>query len=163
VLLAATLYGVGKSFFWPTSIGLVAEQFPKGGAVTMNVIAGVGMLAVGIVGSVLLGSIQDRAIGDSLAAHDAQHGTLLHATFFTNEKTGVFGRYLSLDEAKVASSDGETRAVVNSVVTGSKKTALQSVAILPLIMLGAYVLLLLYFRRRGGYQAVALPTTPSAS
>jgi hypothetical protein len=52
---------------------------------------------------------------------------------------------------------------VNSVVTGSKKTALQSVAILPLIMLGAYVLLLLYFRRRGGYQAVALPTTPSTT
>jgi hypothetical protein len=29
-------------------------------------------------------------------------------------------------------------------------------------MLGAYVLLMLYFRRRGGYRAVALPTTPSA-
>ena len=89
--LAATLYGLGKSFFWPTSIGFVAEQFPKGGAVTMNVLAGVGMLAVGIVGSVLLGAIQDRSIGDSLAAHDAQHGTQLHATFFTQEKTGVFG------------------------------------------------------------------------
>ena len=162
VLLAATLYGVGKSFFWPTSIGLVAEQFPKGGAVTMNVIAGVGMLAVGIVGSVLLGSIQDRAIGDSLAAHDAQHGTQLHAAFFTNEKTGVFGRYLALDEAKVASSDEQTRAVVNSVVTGSKKTALQSVAILPLIMLGAYLLLMLHFRRQGGYRAVALPAGPTS-
>lgn len=158
VLLAATLYGIGKSFFWPTSIGFVAEQFPRGGAITMNVLAGVGMLAVGIVGSVLLGSIQDRAIGTSLAAHDSQHGTQLHDTFFTSEKTGVFGRYRALDEAKLAGSDDDTRAVVNSVVTGSKKTALQSVAILPLIMLGAYVLLMLYFRRRGGYRAVALPT-----
>ena len=162
VLLAATLYGIGKSFFWPTSIGFVAEQFPRGGAITMNVLAGVGMLAVGIVGSVLLGSIQDRAIGASLAAHDARHGTQLHDTFFTNEKTGVFGRYHALDEAKVAGGDDDTRAVVNSVVTGSKKTALQSVAILPLIMLGAYVLLMLYFRRQGGYRAVALPTTPAA-
>jgi len=158
VLMAATLYGLGKSFFWPTSIGFVAEQFPEGGAVAMNVVAGVGMLAVGIVGSVLLGAIQDRAIDQSLVAHDAQHGTQLHATFFTSEKTGVFGRYRALDEAKVASSDEQTRAVVSFIVASSKKTALKSVTILPLIMLGAYLLLILYFRQRGGYRAVTLQT-----
>lgn len=156
ILAAATLYGIGKSFFWPTSIGFVAEQFPKGGAVTMNVLAGVGMLAVGIVGSVLLGAIQDRSIGDSLAAHDAQHGTQLHATFFTQEKTGLFGSYHALDEAKVTAADSQPRAVVESIVTGSKKAALKSVAMLPLVMLGCYLLLMLYFRRRGGYRAVAL-------
>lgn len=160
ILAAATLYGVGKSFFWPTSIGFVAEQFPKGGAVTMNVLAGVGMLAAGIVGSVLLGSVQDRTIGESLAAHDALHGTQLHSTLFTNEKSGVFGRYRALDEARAANSDEQTRAVVSSVVTASKKTALKSVALLPLIMLGAYGLLMLYFRRQGGYRAVALPAMP---
>jgi MFS transporter, DHA2 family, metal-tetracycline-proton antiporter len=158
VLLAATLYGVGKSFFWPTSIGFVAEQFPKGGAVTMNVIAGVGMLAVGIVGSVLLGAIQDRSIGEALEAHDAQHGTQLHATFFTNEKTGVFGKYRALDEEKLAQSAEQTRAVVTQVVADSKKLALRSVAVLPLVMLGAYLALMLYFRRQGGYRPVALPT-----
>jgi DHA2 family metal-tetracycline-proton antiporter-like MFS transporter len=158
ILAAATLYGIGKSFFWPTSIGFVAEQFPKGGAVTMNVLAGVGMLAVGIVGSVLLGSIQDRSIGQSLAAHDAQNNTRLYEQFYTQEKTGVFGKYLALDEAKVAAADPATRAVVESVVIGSKKTALKSVAVLPLIMLTAYLLLMLYFRSRGGYRAVALQT-----
>jgi MFS transporter, DHA2 family, metal-tetracycline-proton antiporter len=160
VLLAATIYGVGKSFFWPTSIGFVAEQFPKGGAVTMNVLAGVGMLAVGIVGSVLLGSIQDRAIGESLAAHDEQHGTQLHQAFFTNEKSGAFGRYFALDEVKVNAADEGTRAVVNAVVAGSKKTALKSVAVLPLITLVAYLLLILYFRRQGGYRAIALSHAP---
>jgi MFS transporter, DHA2 family, metal-tetracycline-proton antiporter len=159
VLLAATLYGVGKSFFWPTSIGFVAEQFPKGGAVTMNVIAGVGMLAVGIVGSVLLGAIQDRAIGAALAQHDAQHGTQLHETFFTSEKTGVFGKYEALDEEKLAQSNEQTRAVVTAVIADSKKLALHSVAVLPLIMLGAYLALLLYFRRQGGYRPVVLPQT----
>jgi MFS transporter, DHA2 family, metal-tetracycline-proton antiporter len=156
VLLAATLYGVGKSFFWPTSIGFVAEQFPKGGAVTMNVIAGVGMLAVGIVGSVLLGAIQDRAIGEALQRHDAQHDTQLHATFFTSEKTGVFGNYRALDEEKLARSEPQTRDVVSTVVADSKKLALRSVAVLPLVMLGAYLALMLYFRRQGGYKPVAL-------
>ena len=160
VLLAATVYGVGKAFFWPTSIGFVAEQFPKGGAVTMNVLAGVGMLGVGIVGSVLLGSIQDRATGEALLAHDAQHGTQLHQTFFTNEKSGAFGRYLALDESKVSGSDAQTQAVVASVVRGSKKIALESVAVLPLIMLGAYGILIWYFRRQGGYRAIALPQAP---
>jgi len=122
------------------------------------VLAGVGMLAVGIVGSVLLGSIQDRSIGQSLAAHDAQNNTRLYEQFYTQERTGVFGKYLALDEAKVAAADPSTRAVVESVVTGSKKTALKSVAVLPLIMLAAYLLLMLYFRSRGGYRAVALQT-----
>ena len=162
ILLAATLYGLGKSFFWPTSIGLVAEQFPKGGAVTMNVVAGVGMLAVGIVGSVLLGSIQDRAIGKSLEAYDARHGTSLHSTFFTNEREGVFGHYLALDEAKVEQADETTRAVVASVVTDSKKLALRSVALLPVGMLIAYLLLMLHFRRHGGYRAVTLPISSSS-
>ena len=70
----------------------------------------------------------------------------------------MFGSYHSLDEAKVAAADAETRAVVESVVTGSKKAALKSVALLPLVMLTAYLLLMLYFRRRGGYRAVALQT-----
>lgn len=156
VLLAATLYGVGKSFFWPTSIGLVAEQFPKGGAVTMNVIAGVGMLAVGIVGSVLLGAVQDRAIGASLAAHDARQGTQLHATFFTSEHSGLLGRYNSLDETKVAVTDGRTQAVIARIVSDSKMSALRSVAMLPLGMLMAYLCLMLHFRRQGGYRAVVL-------
>lgn len=39
-------------------LGVVAEQFPKGGALTLNLIAGVGMLGVGIDGSVFLGNIQ---------------------------------------------------------------------------------------------------------
>jgi DHA2 family metal-tetracycline-proton antiporter-like MFS transporter len=163
VLVAATIYGVGKSFFWPTSIGFVAEQFPRGGAVTMNVLAGVGMLGVGIVGSVLLGSIQDRAIGESLAAYDVQHGTQLHQTFFSNQKSGAFGRYLALDEVKVAASDQQTRTIVESVVSGSKKTALKSVTVLPLVMLAAYLLLIVFFRRQGGYRAIALTQAPPAA
>ena len=34
VFVAATLYGLGKSFFWPTTLGVVSEQFPRGGALT---------------------------------------------------------------------------------------------------------------------------------
>src|SRR5690606_9351306 len=41
IFLAATLYGRGKTFFWPTTLGVVAEQTPKGGALTLNAVSGI--------------------------------------------------------------------------------------------------------------------------
>lgn len=161
LLLAATVYGVGKSFLWPTSLGLAAEQFPKGGAVAINVVAGAGMLAVGIVGSVFLGAVQDRAVGTALADHDVAQGTELHQTYFTLEKRGLFGAYSALDEAAVAAADEPTRAQVATVIADSKRAALKSVTVLPLIMLGVYLLLMLYFRRRGGYRPEMLQADPT--
>jgi xylose isomerase len=38
ILVAATVYGVGKTFFWPTMLGVVSEQCPRGGALTLNMI-----------------------------------------------------------------------------------------------------------------------------
>ena len=50
IFAAATLYALGKTFFWPTMLGVVSEQTPKGGALTLNAISGIGMLAVGVLG-----------------------------------------------------------------------------------------------------------------
>ncbi len=66
VFAAATCYGIGKTFFWPTTLGVVAEQFPKGGALTLNSIAGVGMLSAGILGAPLIGLVQDTGLVDGL-------------------------------------------------------------------------------------------------
>ena len=55
---AATLYGIGKTFFWPTTLGVVSEQFPRGGALTISAIAGVGLIALGVIGNPLLGTIR---------------------------------------------------------------------------------------------------------
>lgn len=46
------------------------EQFPRSGAFSINVIAGVGMLAAEILGLVLFGAAQDRAIREALNRHD---------------------------------------------------------------------------------------------
>ncbi|MAB15725.1 MAG: MFS transporter, partial [Roseobacter sp.] len=32
ILIFATVYGIGQSFFWPVTLGIVSEQFPQGGA-----------------------------------------------------------------------------------------------------------------------------------
>ena len=50
---------VGQTFYWPTVLGFVAEQFPKGGAMTLNTVSAMGLLTVGIFGFPFLGAVQD--------------------------------------------------------------------------------------------------------
>ncbi len=47
-ILAATVFAFGKSYFWPTMLGMTSEQFPRGGALLINIIGGTGMLAVAV-------------------------------------------------------------------------------------------------------------------
>jgi MFS family permease len=46
---AATVFGAGKAFFWPTMLGVTSEQFPRGGAVVLAMMGGAGNLAVAFV------------------------------------------------------------------------------------------------------------------
>jgi MFS family permease len=44
--LAATLFGIGKALLWPTMIGVTAERYPRGGALTVCLMGGAGMASV---------------------------------------------------------------------------------------------------------------------
>ena len=46
---AATLFGVGKTYFWPTMLGVTSELFPKGGPVALALMGGTGNLAIAFV------------------------------------------------------------------------------------------------------------------
>ncbi len=156
ILAAATLYGFGKTFFWPTMLGVVAEQFPKGGALTLNTCGAVGMLAVGVVGTSFLGYNQDSRIDQGLKAKDPA----LYAKVVGDTKTSVFGSYQALDEAKVAAldpgvadkKDQVQKNLIEEIGFDAKKNALATVAILPCIMFASYLALILYFRSKGGYK-----------
>lgn len=156
ILLAATLYGFGKTFFWPTMLGVVAERFPKGGAMTLNTISGVGMLAVGILGGPLLGNIQDKAIDQKLAKENAA----IHAQVMDpNKKVSVFGEYQSLDADKVKKLSEADQAKVTEQQEIAKKEALRTVALFPVVMLVSYLLLIVYFKMQGGYKQEHLDTS----
>ena len=60
ILVAATLYGFGKTFFWPTMLGVVGERFPRGGAITMGAVGATGALSAGLLGTPGIGT---RALG----------------------------------------------------------------------------------------------------
>jgi MFS family permease len=90
IFAAATLYGVGKTFFWPTILGLTSEQCPRGGALTLNGMGGIGMLAVGILGAPFIGYLQETSATRQLeATNPALYQTV------TVEKTYLLGRYHS--------------------------------------------------------------------
>jgi MFS family permease len=60
--LAAAVFAVGITFFWPTMISFVAENIPQSGALGLSIMGGLGMLSVSIV-LPIMGRILDDATG----------------------------------------------------------------------------------------------------
>lgn len=157
IVIAATVYALGKTFFWPTMLGVVSERFPKGGALALNFTGAVGMMGVGVIGAVILGFVQDRELDKNLALYDQSNKTVLHSTYVTQEKTGLFGRYRSLDTDKLLTATPETVQTIDNVQNQAKKIALRTVAIFPVLMLVCYLGLIFYFKsKEGGYKPVEL-------
>ena len=147
VFLAATCYGLGKTFFWPTTLGVVSEQFPRGGALTLNAIAGVGMISVGVLGNPLLGTIQDHFLDKTLAAQNSA----LHEQIAGPPQSKFGLTYQALDKVKIAALPAAGQAEVEAIRTANNQSTLAKVAVLPALMFLCYLALIFYFRSRGGY------------
>jgi hypothetical protein len=59
IWMAVTIYGVGKTFLWPTMLGVIGERYPKGGSLAMGLTGGIGMLSAGALGTPIIGFEQD--------------------------------------------------------------------------------------------------------
>lgn len=151
VFAAATLYGVAKTYFWPTMLGVVSEQSPKGGALTLNAISGIGMLTVGIIGAPLIGKMQEDS---AVAALKAEKSALVST--ITSEDKYFLGDYTKVDDKKVAALSEVDAKEVGEVVTQAKQGALAKVTVFPLFMLICYLGLIFYFKSKGGYKAVSI-------
>jgi MFS family permease len=148
---AATLYGVGKTFFWPTTLGVVSEQYPKGGALLLNAISGVGMISIGTLGGPAIGTLQDQTINAAVAQAIPE----VHAEI-AQEQQGLFFNYQAIDNAKVASLPEADQEKINQISAQTKQHALAKIAVLPAIMCVCYLALIAYFKSRGGYRAEVL-------
>lgn len=151
IFFAATIYALGKTFFWPTMLGVVAEQCPRGGAMTLNSIAGIGMLSVGILGGPLIGNFQETTKLDAVRAADPAI-----AETITHEMTYILGKYEGIDSAKLAALPADVQATITPVIERSNQSSLLKITIFPIIMLVGYIGLILYFKSRGGYKPLAV-------
>jgi MFS family permease len=155
IFAAATLYGIGKTFFWPTMLGITAEQSPRGGALTLNAMSGIGMLAVGILGFPFIGSLQEDTTTKMLAASNP---ALVQQ--ITVEKKFVLGPYKAVDPNKAAAIASEAdKKVVAEATKAGQFTALGRMAMFPAFMLVCYIGMFLFFKSRGGYKPVDISAT----
>jgi MFS family permease len=191
-IIAATIYALGKTFLWPTMLAVVSEQFPKGGAITIGCIGGVGMLSAGLLGGPGIGFKQDFHASQQLQTVDVAVYERFKAP---NENLFLGFRTVGLDGAKVGILDDGGKEVVRALeIMRSDKSAkpegvaaqeklvawwqvakttadsdkklvsaaglhggrmaLKLTSFVPLAMAGVYLLLILYFRARGGYKQV---------
>lgn len=152
IFTAATLYGFGKTFFWPTMLGITAEQCPKGGALTLNAVSGIGMIAVGVLGTPFIGYVQDETSSNTLLASNEQV-----AQEVLVEKNYLGITYHAIDGDKAESiKDEATLGTIEEAKKAGQFDALGKMAMFPAFMLVCYLILFFYFRSRGGYKAQIL-------
>lgn len=160
-LLALTVYGIGKTFFWPTMLAVASDRFPRTGAIAISIMGGVGMMSAGLLGSPGLGYFKDRYAGEALAQASPELYEQYKAEkpskfLFLPEATG-------LDSKKVGElKEGEAAKIVGEAsITGDRKTLVTDSAI-PATMAVIYIGLLVYFASIGGYKVLTLNSKESA-
>lgn len=187
---AVTIYGLGKTFLWPTMLGVVGERFPRGGAITMGAVGAAGALSAGFLGGPGIGYKQDyhasaelqRVSQDSYDRYSAadENGFLIFPKVrgLDGRKVGVL-----LDNANTLNSDhkifadrGEVPEDLDELKSWWDQTgepdsaadkskieearifggqmALKLTAAVPATMFVGYLLLVLYFKSKGGYTTV---------
>ncbi|QDT98469.1 MFS transporter [Gimesia aquarii] len=118
IWIAVTVYGLGKTFLWPTMLGVVGERFPQGGAITMGAMGGIGMLSAGLLGGPGIGYNQDYYATKDLEKLSPQ----AYERYSVAEKSGFLflPKIKGLDGAKVSvlNNDGKD---LEETVTQLKK------------------------------------------
>ena len=100
IVAAATVYGIGKTFLWPTMLGVVGERFPRGGALTMGTMGGIGMLSAGLLGGPGIGYTYDYYASEKLETVSAP--TLSRYTSEKKNSFLFFPAVAGLDGSKVS-------------------------------------------------------------
>ena len=177
-LFALTIYGIGKTFFWPTMLAVASDRFPRTGAVAISIMGGLGMMSAGLLGSVGLGYAKDRFAGAALEKADpavySQYKSDKGSSFLIfKEVNGLDGAKLAeintqLDghRAEIIKQKGdlnkapemlseEQRKVHAASIQGDRET-LKADSAIPLTMAVIYLLMLLYFASIGGYKRVTI-------
>lgn len=154
VFLAFVLYAIGQTFYWPTVLGFAAEQYPRGGALTLNTVSAIGLLSVGIIGTPIIGSFNDNHTKNEVKALSSEvyEGSKTQASFFG-------ASYEAVDRAKaeeLVAAKGLEEGYKSALNNATRKSLRTTALVFPGIMLISFILIALWFKSRGGYKPVEL-------
>ncbi len=134
-IAAATIYGLGIVYFWPTMLGVTAERFPRGGAFLLGIMGCVGNLAIGVV-SPWMGNINDTITMQNVPAE-------LKNRVVVN---GV------IEPGKVETLAPEEQQIVAAAQAQGAKWSFRYVSALPLILIFIFGAIAISDKARGGYK-----------
>jgi MFS family permease len=160
-LLALTVYGIGKTFFWPTMLAVASDRFPRTGAVAISIMGGIGMMSAGLLGSPGLGYSKDRFAGEALQAKSGaifeEYKADKSSRFlFLPEATGIdLGKIDQIQKIPVEQRSDDQKAVLAASIEGDRQT-LRADSLIPATMAVIYLMLLIYFKAIGGYKPVKI-------
>jgi len=171
-VVAATVYALGKTFLWPTMLGVVSDRFPKGGAITIGAIGGVGMLSAGLLGGPGIGYKQDYFASQylrekSASTYEAYKSETKNSFLFFPAIQGLDGSkkaaLLNKPGANLTPQELTDKPLVTAAHMEGGRMALKVTAAVPLAMAVIYLLLILYFKAKGGYKTVHIVGAGSAA
>ena len=161
VVVAATIYGIGKTFLWPTMLAVVSDRFPRGGAITIGAMGGIGMLSAGLLGGPGIGYTQDYYASSSLkkeapAVYDEYKSSGENQFLLFPEIQGLDGTKVGAVLKEEAKERTEAESEVAEAALFGGRMALKITALIPATMAVLYLFLIFYFRARGGYKQIHL-------
>ena len=139
-LFAATVYGLGIVFFWPTMLGVTAERFARGGAFLLGLMGCVGNLAIAVV-LPIMGGIFDR---ESTAALPPD----VQARVVVEGKIDEIKRKELVDKQEI-------QAVDEAEIAGAR-WSFRYVSALPVLLVVIFTAIALSDKARGGYKPEVL-------
>lgn len=154
LFVAFVIYAIGQTFYWPTVLGIVAERFPKGGALTLNTVSAIGMLSVGILGTPVIGAFYDNGLAKEVKLYSPE----IHEAS-QKEKNFFSASYVTVDKDKVKEAS-EKQGLGDKFVTAENKAKRQAITltalIFPLSLFLMFAGIALWFKKNGGYKPIVL-------
>jgi len=178
----------------------VGERFPKGGAITMGIIGGVGMLSAGLLGGPGIGYKQDyfaseKIKSESIESYERYRSDNTNQFLFFKPIQGLDGSKVAVlkDNGEQLSADIERwtnsgKKLSNSGLnylndwwedakpfaeTDKKPVkeagfygagrALVATSLVPALMAIGFLILIIYFKRKGGYKRIDIGSDGSDS
>ncbi len=159
VVIALTIYGVGKTFMWPTMLAVASERFPKGGALVIGAMGGIGMLSAGLLGTPGIGYNQDRAASEKLqelspSAYNEYKAPKGNQFLFFKEIQGLDGSKVNPLRDMPASDRTAEQQLVHDADLYGGRAALKTTATIPATMAVLLLCVIIYFKATGGYRAL---------
>jgi hypothetical protein len=172
---AATVFGVGITYYWPTMLGVTAERFPKGGALVLGLMGCIGNLAISqatpqigkVYDSGSVAALPADLLGAKVTPADGGpsvplviEGTVPRLP----EQAAQFlypagGRKLNPDAVKALDKTTPQGQAVEKAEASGASFALTRIAVMPIALVVIFGLVAAFDKLRGGYRAEVLTPT----